>query len=151
MSVIAAPAVPPRERTVWRRWCVFCLVGAMGIALQLGMLAVMINCAGLHYLLATVLAVEAAVFHNFAWHERWTWCDRAPHDRSGWWKRLLRFQLSTGIFSVGGNAACMWLLAGLCGVPYLVSNLASIGACSVLNFSANEWWVFRRAETRAAG
>ncbi len=111
----------------------------------------LIRRARLHYLIATALAVEAAVLHNFAWHERWTWRDRARHERGGWWKRLLRFQLSTGAFSIGGNAACMWLFEGIWGVPYLISNLASIGACSILNFLANEWWVFSNREKSAMG
>jgi putative flippase GtrA len=33
------------------------------------------------YLAATALAVEAAVVHNFFWHERFTWADRIKSDR----------------------------------------------------------------------
>ena len=28
------------------------------------------------YLFATAIAVEAAVVHNFVWHEQFTWADR---------------------------------------------------------------------------
>ncbi len=144
VPIAASQAEVLRAQTAWRRWWAFCFVGAMGIAVQLAVLDVLIKRAGLHYLLATALAVEAAVFHNFAWHEHWTWCDRAQQDRRGWRKRLARFQLSTGAFSICGNAACMWVLAGIWQVPYLASNLASIAVCSTLNFLASEWWVFQR-------
>jgi putative flippase GtrA len=30
----------------------------------------------MNYLLATALAVETAVIHNFLWHQRFTWSDR---------------------------------------------------------------------------
>ena len=50
-------------------------VGAIGFALQLALLALLLR-LGLHYLAATALAVELTILHNFAWHERWTWRDR---------------------------------------------------------------------------
>ena len=65
----------------WRstaiRWLKFNLVGGIGIAVQL--LALVLLKTGLHlnYLVATALAVETAVIHNFLWHERFTWADRA--------------------------------------------------------------------------
>ena len=68
-------------RSAWRstamRWLKFNLVGGIGIAVQLLILVVLK--AGLHfnYLIATALAVEIAVIHNFLWHERFTWADRS--------------------------------------------------------------------------
>ena len=59
------------------RWLKFYVVGAMGIAVQAAALALFIHGFGWHYLVATPLAVEAAILHNFAWHWRWTWADRA--------------------------------------------------------------------------
>lgn len=129
-------------KTTWGRWWVFCFVGALGIAVQLATLSILVSRAGLHYLLATALAVEAAVLHNFAWHEQWTWRDRARQNRSGWWKRLARFQLSAGAFSICGNAACMWLFAAFFDLPVLAANSASIATCAILNFLASELWVF---------
>ena len=58
-----------------RRWCVFNGIGLAGAAVQLAVLW-MLLAARVHYLPATLLAVEAALLHNFLWHERWTWSDR---------------------------------------------------------------------------
>ena len=52
------------------RWAKFNAVGAAGVAVQLGLLALLESVLRLQYLVATALAVEAAVLHNFAWHER---------------------------------------------------------------------------------
>ena len=30
-----------------------------------------------NYLMATLVAVEAAILSNFVWHYRWTWRDRS--------------------------------------------------------------------------
>src|SRR5437870_891334 len=58
------------------RFAKFAAVGAGGIIVQVITLAILLRAAPAHYLLATALAVEAAILHNFAWHMRWTWADR---------------------------------------------------------------------------
>jgi len=45
------------------RWLKFNAVGAGGVAVQLAFLALLVR-LGVHYLLATALAVEAAVLQN---------------------------------------------------------------------------------------
>jgi putative flippase GtrA len=52
------------------------LVGALGIFVQLFAVSVLVSGLGVHYLVGAALAIELAVLHNFAWHERWTWADR---------------------------------------------------------------------------
>ena len=42
------------------RWLKFSAVGAMGAAWQLALLALFTRAAGMHYLVATALSVEAA-------------------------------------------------------------------------------------------
>jgi putative flippase GtrA len=141
----------PRLRTatsarLWRakaRWVVFNLVGVLGFVVQLGALTVMLH-AGWPYLIATVLAVEAAILHNFAWHERWTWRDRPACGRERL-ARLRRFHLLNGLISLGGNVALMALLYGLVGLPALVASTIAIVACSLVNYFASELAVFTMA------
>jgi putative flippase GtrA len=49
----------------WVRWLRFNAVGALGICIQLAVLAFLRSGLGMNYLLATALAVEATVLHNF--------------------------------------------------------------------------------------
>ena len=70
------------SRVLLRRWLAFNGVGAIGVAVQLAVLAVLVRGAGLHTLIATAIAVEAAILHNFLWHERWTWADRASSGQA---------------------------------------------------------------------
>ena len=131
-----------RFSTSWRRYLRFNAVGALGFGVQLTALALLTGWAGLHYLLATACAVELAVLHNFAWHERWTWSDRTARDRAGLPARLLRFHLANGVLSLAGNLLLMALLVGLGRMNYLAANLLTIGACSIVNFLASEFLVF---------
>jgi putative flippase GtrA len=125
------------------RWLKFNFVGAAGIVVQLSMLWILERAFGLHYLAATALAVETALLHNFVWHERFTWKDRA----GGGWRptvlRLLRFHAGNGLVSIVGNLALMRLFAGTLGMNHLFANGLAIAICSLANFAAGEWFVFR--------
>ncbi len=124
----------------------FSVVGAIGIAVQLGVLE-LLRRSGVDYLLATTLAVEAAVVHNFIWHERYTWRDRAG---AGAWQsaaRLVRFHLTNGAVSVVGNAVAMRWLVGEAHLPVVPANLAAITACWLLNYVLSDRVVFTRCES----
>jgi len=125
------------------RWLKFNTVGAIGIVIQLAVLALLRGVLGLGYLAATALAVEAAVLHNFVWHELWTWRDR-KHARATVFKRLLRFNLTTGLVSIVTNLVLMRLLVGNFHIQYLIANLLSITAGSLANFFLSDWFVFAR-------
>ena len=58
------------------RWCKFNIVGGMGILVQFAALFLLKSVLHFNYLGATAIAVEAAVVHNFVWHEQFTWVDR---------------------------------------------------------------------------
>ena len=133
-------------RGLFGRWLKFNLVGGLGIGVQLAALWILLKIFGLHYLVATALAVEAAVVHNFVWHERFTWRKRAGGSRGAVLIRFLRFQMANGLISLVGNLALMRLLVGLFGVNHLIANGAAIAVCSLANFAAGEWFVF--PETR---
>ena len=125
------------------RWLKFNFVGAIGIGVQLAALWVLVHGVGLHYLVATALAVEAAVIHNFAWHERFTWRKRAGGGWTAAAGRFLRFQVANGLISLVGNLAIMRLLVGVFRAPPLIANGVAIVVCSLANFAAGEWFVFR--------
>jgi putative flippase GtrA len=129
--------------TTGRRWLKFNLVGAIGIVVQLAVLGILNGLLKLDYLLATGLAVEAAVLHNFVWHERFTWADRASVSRRQALLRLIHFNFTTGAVSILGNLVLMRLLVGHAHLPAVPANLISIAGCSLLNFLISEYVVFR--------
>ena len=123
------------------RWLKFSAVGALGVAVQAGFLALFIYVLSLHYLLATALALEVTLLHNFCWHWKWTWADRrfrCPAIGSA----LLRFHLTNGGGSFAGNLLFMRILAGAAGLEPVAANLLSIVLCSLLNFFLADRVVF---------
>lgn len=120
----------------------FSFVGALGIAVQLGTLSVLILFS-MDYMVATALAVECAVIHNFLWHCRFTWLDRAQAGGRHFFAALLRFQLSNGLISLAGNLLLMRILVGAMHLPVVPSNIATIAICFAANFFTGDRWVFR--------
>jgi putative flippase GtrA len=122
------------------RWITFNAVGAIGFAVQLLLLAGLMRLR-LHYLVATVMAVEAAVLQNFAWHERWTWRDRDVGG-AGSVARLWRFHALNGLVSLLGNLAMMRSLVGELGMPAMPANLVAVLVCSTVNFALGDRFVW---------
>ncbi len=135
-------------------WLRFSAVGLAGAALQLAVLALLVRVSGLEYLAATALAVEAALLHNFAWHEKWTWRDRQALALGVRCARLWKFHATNGLTSIAGNVLVMRVLAGGLGMPVLPANAVAIIACSSVNFLLSHVWVFRlirKTEARDGG
>jgi putative flippase GtrA len=128
------------EGSTRTRFVAFNLVGVIGFAVQLGVLALLVR-LGMHYLAATAFAVEAAILHNFIWHERWTWADRPLRGR-GRLVRLARFHAVNGAVSLAGNLLLMPVLVHLCGLPVLPANLVAVLACAAVNFAGADRIVF---------
>jgi len=132
------------------RWLKFNFVGGIGIAVQFAALFLLRGVMHFHYLAATAIAVEAAVVHNFVWHEQFTWSDRVE---SSWRKsvpRFARFNLTTGAVSIVGNLALMKVMVGMGHMNYLLANAIAIALCSLANFLVSEGWVFEESSDESA-
>jgi putative flippase GtrA len=124
------------------RWLKFNFVGGIGIVVQLGALALFRSVFHFNYLLATVLAVETAVIHNFLWHERFTWRDRPSARRMQSLTRFAKFNATNGAVSIAGNLLIMRALVGQFNMNYMLANLIAVTVCSLLNFLLSDWVVF---------
>jgi len=62
-------------------------------------------------------------------------------DRTGA-ARFIKFNLTTGLFSIAGNLVLMKLLVGLGHMNYLLTNGIAITGCSVVNFLVSNGFVF---------
>jgi putative flippase GtrA len=129
-------------RDTWIHWLKFNAVGGMGIGVQLVVLTVLKSGLDIDYLLATALAVEAALVHNFIWHERFTWVERESKNVA---LRFLKFNLTAGAFSILGNLVMMASLVDLGRMNYLLANLVTIAVCSLGNFLVSDRFVFQAA------
>lgn len=131
------------RRNVLRRVVVFGSVGLLGFFVQLAALVTLAGVLGIHYLPSTALAVELAILHNFFWHQRWTWSDRATVSARQVLARLLRFNGGSVATSMAGNLALMWVFVDRLGVHYALANVLAVLTLSLLNFVFCDLLVFR--------
>ncbi len=114
----------------------------MGFILHLVTLGILTELADVHYLWATVFAVEVAILHNFLWHERWTWKDRPTTEARTLAARLIKFNSTSGLISIFGNTALMSVYVGQLGFAPMPANVLTVASCSLVNFIVNDRLVF---------
>jgi putative flippase GtrA len=127
------------------RWIKFNFVGAIGFCVQMGSFALFYGLWHADKLWATGLAVEAAVLHNFVWHEKYTWRHLPRGSNRDVLARLLRFHLGNGMISIAGNVILVKLFADIFRISPYLGNILAIAICALANFAASEWFVFRRS------
>src|SRR5260370_29118236 len=127
-------SVPSQARQSLCRWLKFNAVGGAGIVVQLGALAAFRSWLKLDYLLATGLAVEIAVVHNFLWHERYTWADRPATGAMQSLFRLPRSNPGNGAFPLAGNFGRMRCVVGKSCLTYAPAKLMRAVVCCLGSF-----------------
>lgn len=127
------------------RFMRFAIAGAGGFIVQLATLAVLVA-AHMHYVAATIIAVEAAILLNFVFHERWTWKDRG---RESGLSRFLRFNALTAATSIIGSVAITAILVEYFTFSPMLANVISVIVLSVINFVGADSLVFRATATLA--
>ena len=125
-----------RTRRHWVQLAKFCVVGAIGYAINLAVYATLIH-SGLHYLLAATISFFVAVTSNYTWNRLWTF-----HDRRGdvAMQGMRFFVVALG--SLGANLLVLHVLITL-GAGKLVGQAIAIVLVTPLNFVGNKLWSFR--------
>jgi putative flippase GtrA len=126
-----------RARRNWEQLAKFCVVGAIGYAINLGVYAALLH-AGVHFLLAATCSFLVAVTSNYTWNRIWTFRDR----RAGVAAQGLRF-LIVSLGSLGANLLVLDALITL-GAGKLTGQAIAIVLVTPLNFIGNKLWSFRR-------
>jgi dolichol-phosphate mannosyltransferase len=119
----------------------------MGAALQILLIFFLREFFQLNYLVATLIAVQCSLIHNFFWHQRWTWKNSVSTGRREAFQRFLRFNSTSGTISMMGNLGFTSILVQAVHLPYLVCNILAIGGCNILNFLLANNFAFQPAES----
>lgn len=118
----------------------YCVVGGLGVLVNMGVL-VALRRSGVRLELASPAAIELAIVSNYVLNASWTFARRAV--QGGRTARFVRFHLVAAAAGLV-NYAILLLLARVLGVWYVAANLAGIGAATLVNYSLNSLWTWRR-------
>jgi len=127
-----------KARRNWEQLAKFCVVGAIGYAINLAVYAAILH-AGAHYLVAATCSFFVAVTNNYVLNRAWTFRD----SRAGVAAQGMRFFV-VSLGSLGANLLFLHLLISA-GTGKLVAQAIAIVLVTPLNFIGNKLWSFRRA------
>jgi len=134
-----------RQHVFQLRFLKFILVGATGVGVNMGILYTLTEGLHLHYAISSLFAIELSILSNFTLNDRWTWRDR---QKKHYLMRLFQYHLSVGITAIAVNWGLLIVLTEFVGLYYLVSNLLGIAAGTLLNYTLNDLWTFRKPFTQ---
>jgi len=124
------------------RFAKFCLVGLSGVLINMGLLWLLTEFAGLFYLLSAAISIESSILSNFTLNDFFTFPDRRLPGAKSFASRLLKFNL-VSLAGLALNMGVLGLLTEVFGVYYLLSNLCGIAVATLWNYLVNTWWTWR--------
>ena len=131
-----------RRKGELTRFVKFCLVGASGVLVNMGLLWLLTEFAGLFYLISAAISIESSIISNFLLNDLFTFPDRRARGGKNLLRRLLKFNI-VSLAGLGLNMAVLWLLTSTLGVYYLLSNLCGIALATLWNYIVNFWWTWK--------
>jgi putative flippase GtrA len=145
----AATLPPTRRRALaslrsvrnWQQLGKFCVVGAVGYGINVGIYRVLLA-AGVHYLVAATISFLVAVSSNYTWNRLWTFRDQRGHLGV----QGMRF-FAVSVAALAVNLAALDLLVHVGGLGKFLANAIAIPLVTPLNFVGNKLWSFRRKRT----
>ena len=126
-----------RKRANWEQLVKFCVVGAIGYAVNLVVYTLLLRGGDLHYVLAAIGSFLVAVTNNYAWNRVWTF----RHQRGHVVFQGLRF-LVVSALALGANLVVLHALVSA-GLGEVTSQAIAIVVVTPVNFVGNKLWSFR--------
>lgn len=133
----ALPRTLPARSPAAVRALKFALVGVAGAVVNTAALYVLYRWARLPLPLASALAVEIAVVHNYLLNDWWTFAASGPSAR-----RFVKFNISM-LGGLAVNVLAVWSLVRV-GLHFLPANALGVAAAFTVNFASSSGWVWGR-------
>ena len=132
-----------RQKGELLRFGKFCLVGFSGVFVNMGLLWILTEFAGLFYLLSSAISIEVSIISNFTLNDYFTFTDRRLPGAKSFGRRLLKFNI-VSLAGLGINMGILALLTEGLGLYYLLSNIIGIIVATLWNYFVNSWWTWNR-------
>ena len=122
----------------WMQLAKFATVGVTGYGVNLVVYTLLLEGAGIHYLVAAVGSFLVAVTNNYTFNRLWTFAGHRGHFGF----QGARF-LVVSLLALAANLVCLRLLVAF-GVGKIVAQAIAIVLVTPVNFVGNKLWTFRR-------
>ncbi len=127
------------RRENWLQLVRFCLVGASGYVVNLGVYTLLLTVGDVHYLLAATGSFLVAVTSNYTWNRLWTFRGQRGHVAY----QGLRF-LVVSTIALAANLVILHVLVDTFDVGKVLAQAIAIVLVTPWNFVGNKLWSFGR-------
>jgi len=117
----------------------FLAVGASGLVVNNVALAAFTELMGLHYLLSATIATQVSTLWNFSLTETWVFNQR--NNERPILNRLFSFLLMNNLLLIA-RGPLLALMVEQLGVNYIISNLVSMCAITILRYIVADRWIW---------
>ncbi|HET9914817.1 MAG TPA: glycosyltransferase family 2 protein [Anaerolineales bacterium] len=121
----------------------FLLVGLSGVVVNSLALTAFTELAGIHYVLSAAIATQVSTLWNFGWTESWVFGRQGTRRSLG--ARLASFLLMNNAMLLL-RGPFITLLVGQLGVHYVLSNLLSLFAMTLLRYLLADKWIWHKTK-----
>lgn len=120
----------------------FCLVGSMGLLVNLAVFSALIYALHVHHLAAAVVSFGVAFTCNFCFNRTWTFKVCGANSRDSIRTQYGRF-LTVCLLGLGVNLLVLHFLLSVLGWNEVIAQLFAILTATALNFMASKKWAFK--------
>ncbi len=131
-----------------KRFIKFCIVGASGFCVNLGLLAIFVEVVGMHKVWAQIPSYQISILTNFMFNEFWTFSDRRTPGLKSFLIRAVKFNLVSQV-GWGINISVYYVALNAAGIYYIVSQIIAIAVATMWNFFSNLIWTWRQKQGEA--
>jgi len=128
----------PYKKKVIREFFKFAFVGGIGTIINVLLLYILTEKAGVYYLLSAIVSFLIAMTSNFILNKVWTFKENIRLNAK---KKYFQFAL-VSIIALIVNLFFLYLFTEIFGIYYLISQVLAIGIALIINFFGNKIWTF---------
>ena len=131
-----------------KRLIKFCIVGASGFCVNLGLLAIFVEVVGMHKVWAQIPSYQISILTNFMFNDFWTFSDRRTPGLKSFLIRAVKFNLVSQV-GWGINISVYYVALNAAGIYYIVSQIIAVAVATMWNFFSNLIWTWRQKQGEA--
>jgi dolichol-phosphate mannosyltransferase len=130
----------PYKKNVIKEFVKFAVVGGIGTLINIAILYLLTEKAGVYYLISAIFSFIIAMSSNFILNKIWTFRENV---KLGIGKKYFQF----GLVSVSAllvNLFFLYIFTEVLGIYYIISQILAIGIALIINFLGNKIWTFSK-------
>lgn len=130
----------PYKKNVIKEFVKFGIVGGVGTLINICILYLLTEKAGVYYMVSAILSFLVAMSSNFILNKVWTFKEEI---KSKIGKKYLQFGV-VSVLALIVNLFFLYIFTEFLGIYYIISQILAIGVALVINFLGNKIWTFSK-------